>query len=543
MIDLNRLAASALSGALTGAVVGGLGARLAMRGVALIGRMEPSFTLGGTLVIGIMGAILGLLGGVLLGLVWRWLPGRALVKGATFGGIVTVLVAILFLRVSGGELDLAAPPVRAALFAWIPLVWGVATGWLYARLEPRLARANTRQVGLGQLGLFGLCLIVAMISMFTLASESLSLPPLMARFLGSMGWVGYRNAHALAVALFALAYAGLCTLLFWHSGGNRAVGQAGALATMSLLLFAAGFMQSGRALTNALDFLGLGQALTGLLRATGLRGLLASMLLWSDGVFRPAWGRLALAVWGGIWLLVWFVLPLFGFHPIVLPEPVLLLAVAGGLLNSLIVLKIGMPSFFATLGTSFVITGCTVVLLQGRWVYVAGQLPLLAGLGSPSPVWGIPWNFMLYLALVLLGDLLIRRSRLGPILSATGDNRRAADVSGINTTLVKTLCFVFIGVCSAFAGMLVMNVGTAADPEIGTGWQLWIIAIAVIGGCSFSGGVGSIIGGMLGTILIMIIRIGLAAANVQTNAQGVVVGAILVAAAILDVLRRRVQRY
>ena len=221
----------------------------------------------------------------------------------------------------------------------------------------------------------------------------------------------------------------------------------------------------------------------------------------------------------------------------------LLVAVAGGLLNSLIVLKIGMPSFFATLGTSFVITGCTVVLLQGRWVYVAGKMPLLAGLGGPSPLWGIPWNFMLYLALILLGDLLIRRSRLGPILSATGDNRRAADVSGINTALVKTLCFVFIGICSAFAGMLVMNVGTAADPEIGTGWQLWIIAIAVIGGCSFNGGVGSIIGGMLGTILIMIIRIGLAAANVQTNAQGVVVGAILVAAAILDVLRRRVQRY
>ena len=72
---------------------------------------------------------------------------------------------------------------------------------------------------------------------------------------------------------------------------------------------------------------------------------------------------------------------------------------------------------------------------------------------------------------------------------------------------------------------------------------MWIIAIAIIGGCSFSGGVGSIIGGMLGTILIMIIRIGLAAAHIQTNAQGVVVGVILVAAAILDVVRRRTKHY
>ncbi|MBW7884681.1 MAG: ABC transporter permease [Caldilineaceae bacterium] len=221
----------------------------------------------------------------------------------------------------------------------------------------------------------------------------------------------------------------------------------------------------------------------------------------------------------------------------------LTVAVAAGLVTSTIVLKIRMPSFFATLGMSFVITGCTVVLLQGRWVYVSGKIPILAALGTPSTFFGVPWNFVLYLGLVLVGDFLMRRSRLGPILSATGGNRRAAEVSGINTALVKTLCFVLISICSAFAGMLVMNVGVAADPEIGNGWPLWIIAIAIIGGCSFSGGVGSILGGMLGTILIMIIRIGLAAANVQTNAQGVVVGVILVAAAILDVLRRRAKQY
>lgn len=221
----------------------------------------------------------------------------------------------------------------------------------------------------------------------------------------------------------------------------------------------------------------------------------------------------------------------------------LIVAIAAGLLNSFIVLKIGMPSFFATLGTSFVITGCTVVLLQGRWVYILDKVPVLAALGSPSPFFDLPWMFLLYLVLVLVGDFLMRRSKLGAVLSATGGNRRAADVSGINTTLVKTLCFIFIAICSAFAGLMVMNIGLAADPDIGTGWQLWIIAIAIIGGCSFSGGVGSIIGGMLGTILIMIIRIGLAAANIQTNAQGVVVGAILVTAAVLDVLRRRVKRY
>ena len=138
----------------------------------------------------------------------------------------------------------------------------------------------------------------------------------------------------------------------------------------------------------------------------------------------------------------------------------LAVAMAASLVTSFIVLKIGMPSFFATLGMSFVITGCTVVILQGRWVYVAGaKFLILAALGSPSTLFGVPWNFVLYLGLVLAGDFLMRRSRLGPILSATGGNRRAAEVSGINTTLVKTLCFMLISVCSAFAGLLVMNVG------------------------------------------------------------------------------------
>jgi ribose/xylose/arabinose/galactoside ABC-type transport system permease subunit len=137
----------------------------------------------------------------------------------------------------------------------------------------------------------------------------------------------------------------------------------------------------------------------------------------------------------------------------------------------------------------------------------------------------------------------MRRSKLGPIVSATGGNKRAAQVSGINTNLVKTLCFIFVSVCSAIAGLFVMSATLAADQAVGLGWQLWVIAIAIIGGASFSGGVGTILGSFLGTILMMIIRTGLAAAEIKTNAQGVVVGAILVAAAVLDVVRSRMKRY
>ena len=221
----------------------------------------------------------------------------------------------------------------------------------------------------------------------------------------------------------------------------------------------------------------------------------------------------------------------------------LIVAVLVGLLNSFITLRIGMPSFFATLSTSFVVTGITLIILQGQWLYVVNLVPFLSKMVSPSVFGEVPWTFVFYFVLIVVGDFLMRRSKLGPILSATGGNKRAAQVSGINTSLVKTLCFIFVSVCSAIAGLFVMSATLAADQAVGLGWQLWVIAIAIIGGASFSGGVGTILGSFLGTILMMIIRTGLAAAEIQTNAQGVVVGAILVAAAVLDVVRRRMKRY
>ncbi len=218
-------------------------------------------------------------------------------------------------------------------------------------------------------------------------------------------------------------------------------------------------------------------------------------------------------------------------------------AILAGLLNSTVVLVIGVPSFFGTLGTHFMILGIMQSILRGRWIVIEDKVPFLTALTSPSPFFGLPWTFIVFLLIVLIGDFMIRRSRIGAILSSTGGNRQAADVAGINTKLVKTLCFVLVSICAAFGGLLVMNAAVSADPQIGDGWQLWVVAIAVIGGSSFSGGLGSILGGFLGVLLIQIIRLGLGAAQIKTNAQGVVIGAILIAAAILDVLRRRVKQY
>ena len=134
----------------------------------------------------------------------------------------------------------------------------------------------------------------------------------------------------------------------------------------------------------------------------------------------------------------------------------LAVAVLVGLLNAFIVLKIRMPSFFATLGTSFLVSGLAIWILKGAWFYVGDQIPSLLKVLNPSPLFALPWIFIALLIAYLVGDLLMRTSRLGPTLTAVGGNRRAAEIVGINVPLVKTLCFVFVSVCCGLAGILVM---------------------------------------------------------------------------------------
>ncbi len=214
-----------------------------------------------------------------------------------------------------------------------------------------------------------------------------------------------------------------------------------------------------------------------------------------------------------------------------------------GLINSVIVLRFRMPSFFATLGTSFLVGGLTYWMLQGAWIDFIDRVPMLRSVLTASPIFGLPWLFLAMLSAYIIGDLLVRLTKLGPILTSVGGNRQAAEIVGINVPLVKTLCFVFCSVAAALAGLSVGGYAGMTDSSIGIDWMLWIIAIAIIGGGSLRGGVGSVIGAFLGTCLIEIIRTGLFNANVQTNAQRIVVGGVLIGAAILDALRRKSAQY
>ena len=165
--------------------------------------------------------------------------------------------------------------------------------------------------------------------------------------------------------------------------------------------------------------------------------------------------------------------------------------------------------------------------------------PSLVASPPVDPFPGLPWSCLLFGGLLVGGDLALRRTVLGPRLAAIGGNLRAAQACGIHTTLWRTAGFVGVSLASAVAGLLVLGIGHGTDRNLGDGWALWIIAIAVLGGASLKGGVGSVLGCFLGALLIQVIRSGLGAAHIQTNSQGIVVGLILLGAAALDVSRQR----
>jgi ribose transport system permease protein len=226
-----------------------------------------------------------------------------------------------------------------------------------------------------------------------------------------------------------------------------------------------------------------------------------------------------------------------------LPPAVGLLAGLGtgaviGLVNGLVVVRFGIPAFIATLGMLYAAQGLTNLITNGNPIY---PLPEMVGsVGQATPFVGLGWSVIAMLALLVVGDLVLRRTTLGRNLYATGGNAEVARLVGINTGLYKVVCFVIVGALAGVAGMFVMGSLASGSPTIGSGWELVVIAGVVVGGVSLFGGVGSVLAGLIGMLLLQVVQSGLVVAGVSANWQTVAVGVIMVLAVGLDLFRRRV---
>jgi ribose transport system permease protein len=225
-----------------------------------------------------------------------------------------------------------------------------------------------------------------------------------------------------------------------------------------------------------------------------------------------------------------------------LPVPLAILGGLGvgaalGLLNGLIVVRLGIPAFIQTLGMLFIGQGLIQVVTGGYPVYPLP--PEVSEFGMTSIGFGLGWSFAFFVLLALIADLVLRRTVLGRNLYATGGNKEVARLVGINTATYKIGAFTLVGALSGIAGMFVMADLGSATTSIGSGWELVVIAGVVVGGVSLFGGAGTVAGGVVGILLLKAVQSGLVVIGVNSNWQQIAVGVIMVLAVGLDILRRR----
>lgn len=214
----------------------------------------------------------------------------------------------------------------------------------------------------------------------------------------------------------------------------------------------------------------------------------------------------------------------------------LLAALGIGLVNGLLVSKLKINPFIATLGMQITVRGLTLVLASGRAVLNLPESFTVVGQGR---LFGVQYPIYIMLTLVILGDLLMRNSRFFRQSYYVGGNEKAAGLSGIPVDLVKVFNYCLVAVLAGIAGIMITARFGSSSLTVGTGVELRVITATIIGGASLSGGEGSVIGAFLGALFMGVLANALNLLGMDIYWQNLVTGLILIIAVVVDVLNER----
>jgi len=217
----------------------------------------------------------------------------------------------------------------------------------------------------------------------------------------------------------------------------------------------------------------------------------------------------------------------------------LALAALIGLVNGLLIARIRLSPFVTTLGMLSVARGMTYVLTQGRAQYPTGPDVALFTRFANGTVLGLPTQLVYLLVLAVLMGLALRHLVWGRHLYAVGGNAQAAALTGVRVPRVVVSVYVLSGLAAGFSGVLIAGWLGAAPANLATGYELRVIAAAVIGGANLAGGVGGAAGAVIGAALIEVIRNGFVLIGANTYWEEVFVGVIIIIAVLVDQLRTR----
>ena len=216
-----------------------------------------------------------------------------------------------------------------------------------------------------------------------------------------------------------------------------------------------------------------------------------------------------------------------------------------GAINGVLITRLNVAPFIATLGTLYVARGLALLSsdgatfpnLVGKEAYGSTGFDIL-GTGS---FLGIPVSIWLLIAVGLIAAYIAGRTPLGRHIYAVGGNEKAAALSGVKVNRVKMFVYMFSGFCAAIVGLVISSQLVASHPATGETFELNAIAAAVLGGTSMSGGRGRIGGTIVGAFVIGVLSDGLVMMGVSSFWQTVIKGLVIIAAVVVDQAQQKLQ--
>jgi ribose transport system permease protein len=242
------------------------------------------------------------------------------------------------------------------------------------------------------------------------------------------------------------------------------------------------------------------------------------------GVFLTYWG---LPIWAGV-------------------AAAILFGALCGFTSGVLIAKLKIPPFIATLGMMMLLKGLSLVISGTKPIYFndTPEMPMISQeslIGYFIPALPIPNGVLILFVVAVACSVVLNKTLLGRYTFALGSNEEAVRLSGVSVDFWKIVVYAVSGGICGIAGLLIASRLNSAQPALGQGYELDAIAAVVIGGTSLSGGSGTILGTIIGAFIMSVLTNGLRILSVAQEWQTVVTGVIIILAVYIDILRRRRQ--
>ena len=227
-----------------------------------------------------------------------------------------------------------------------------------------------------------------------------------------------------------------------------------------------------------------------------------------------------------------------GVNPFLAFAVGIMLGFSLGIVNGILVAKVKLQPFIATLGTMSIYRGVAYII-TGGWPVL--DIPENFRQALDGDIFGvIPSSVVLLFVVGIIIWIILKYTRFGNYIYALGSNEEATKLSGVNVDFNKMMAYAICGVGAALAGMVLLARLGTGEPTAGQGYELNAIAAAAVGGTSLMGGKGTMLGTILGTILLSALRVGLIVVGVDSFWQYIATGIIIVIAACFEIIQNKI---